>query len=156
MLSQNYFKILVLLLFLLSQVHTAFAQMVQKKCGYSIFRVNIFDGKNDSLRSFELYGKTASGEENLLYRTRKGSYFFTNCRETITKQKLILFQEIQGLDDKPEDTYGVLDANTLKMMVNPNDWPNGNQKQIKKLLGYQPPFVHGYTGGFFCCFKKNY
>lgn len=137
------------LLFLFFQPQAVFAKTIQKKCGENIFLVHISYGANDSLRKIGFYVKAKSGQKKLLYTTKKGSYFFVTCIKSSKNQDFILFQEIKGLNASPEDIYGIFEPNTLAMIINPSDWPNGNQRQVKKLVGYQPPFVNGYDGGFF-------
>lgn len=125
-------------------------------CGDTSLRVEILDRKNDALRRFQLYGKKENEPEILLYVTKKGSYFFVRCIKDKQKKTLVLFQEVEGLDIGPEDTFGIFDTKTNKMLIEPKDWPMGNQKQIEKLLGRPPPFVNGRSGGFFCCFNGDY
>ncbi|MDR3504114.1 MAG: hypothetical protein P4L79_16215 [Legionella sp.] len=126
------------------------------KCGDMFLRIAISEGKNNTLRQFRLYGKKEEGAENLLYATKKGSYFFVRCIKNKEKKPLVLFQEIYGLDAGPEDTFGAFDVETNNMLINPRDWPIGNQELIEKLLGRAPPFVNGRSGGFFCCFNGDY
>ncbi|CAM4457044.1 MAG: hypothetical protein LEGION0403_FIIPPAGN_02785 [Legionella sp.] len=126
------------------------------KCGDMFLRIGISEGKNNTLRQFQLYGKKAEGAESLLYTTKKGSYFFVRCIKNKEKSPLVLFQEIEGVNACPEDTFGAFDVKTNTMLVNPIDWPIGNQGQIEKLLGRAPPFVNGRSGGFFCCFNEDY
>jgi hypothetical protein len=127
-----------------------------EKCGDTFLRIAISEKENNTIRQFQLYGKKEGALESLLYTTKKGSYFFVRCIQSKEKTPLILFQEIEGLDAGPKDIFGDFDAKTNDMLINPLDWPTGNQAQIEKLLGRTPPFVEGRSGGFFCCFNGDY
>lgn len=127
-----------------------------ERCGDTELRIQILDKKSRALRQFLLYGKKRSEPEVLLHTTGTGGYFFVRCIKSKEKKPLILFQEIERLETGPEDIFGVLDATTHKMLVNPKDWPDGNEAHVEKLLGRRPPFLNGLSGGYFCCFIGDY
>lgn len=152
---KNFFIKFIFFSFLLALSFFSHSKIIGN-CGVMSLRIAISEGKNNTLRQFRLYGKKEGEPESLLYATQKGSYFFVRCIKNKEKKSLVLFQEIEGLDAGPEDTFGVFDVENNNMLINPRDWPMGNQGQIEKLLGRIPPFVNGRSGGFFCCFNGDY
>lgn len=154
MLGNFFIKVIVLIT--LSEWALLSCAETTQRCGETLFRIEIRNKENNASRQFLLYGTKGTEPEALLHTTESGGYFFVRCIKSKEKKPLILFQEIERLDTGPEDTYGIFDATTQKMLINPKDWPDGNEEYVEKLLGRRPPFLNGESGGYFCCFNGDY
>ncbi len=134
---------------------TSEALVIEKKCGQYVFRVKITHVNDLDERQYKLYSQVIGGAKKLFYQTEPGMNLSAACIQNNKKQYLMLFQENCGGNGCPEDIFGVYDPNEKKMLIKPADWPKGNTKEIKKIIGYQFNFLDE-DKYFFCCGRQIY
>lgn len=131
------------------------ASVYESKCGNDIFQVKIFNGLDLSEMRYELYYKLNKNESRLIYKSEQGVFFDIACMKNAKKYDILIFQEHCYGNGCPELIYGVFDISKKIMLIKPSDWPNGNYNQVKRLIGYNPPFLSNDKRTF-CCDVDQY
>jgi hypothetical protein len=150
MLLKNYFSqtnIILCILMLLPAV--VFATTV-KLCGETVFQVKTINNTDIYKSQYALYYKKIAGQWKLVYKSDTGVFFHAACIQDKSKNHLLIFQEYCFGNGCSELTYGIFDPHTDKLVIKPTDYPQGNYLQIKKIIGYPPPFLSDYKDSF-CC-----
>lgn len=151
----RYFNCCILFLLPLMLSKTAFGSVLEKKCGKHTYRVKIINGSDPFETHFKLYSQEEGRKKILFYKTEPGIELIAACIQNKNNQELMLLQEFCGGNGCPEDIYGIFDPNTKKMLIKPSDWPKGNRRQVKKIIGYSLPSLI-YDKRSFCCYKNQY
>jgi hypothetical protein len=149
MLSAKYFSVLVLLI-VVSIPQTALGVTVKKKCGDYIFFVKITNERDLFEQTYQLSYQPAGTKIKEFYKTKPGMLLNAICIEK-NNTPLLVFNELCWGSACNENIYGVFDPKMKKMLLVPDDWPNGNTEQLQKLLGFSPDFLDGDRSSFFCC-----
>ncbi len=150
MLYVKYFSRVMILICLVLINSIASASIIDKRCGKYTYRVKITKGLDAYETLFELYYKIGNQKPVLFYRAESMFNLIASCIQNADKDYLFLFKESHGGNSVPEDIYGVFDPNTKKMLIKPTDWPQGNGKQVRKILGYSLPSM-AFDKRTFCC-----
>lgn len=132
------------------------ATVIKQVCGNYRFEVKILKGEDVFEREFELFSIDKSAIKIRFFKTRIGTELSAKCVTSERGRVLMLFQLLCGGNGCPEDIYGIFDPKEKKLLVDPYDWPKGNEKKVWELIGYPPPYVTRDNGEFFCCFERQY
>ncbi len=127
------------------------ANEVKTGCGNYEYKVKIYNGTDFYEKKFELSYRRKDGESKIFYSTKPGIGLDAACIQNTKNQYLMIFQIFCGGNACKEDMYGVFSPDSQKMIVKPNDWAIGNSNEVKKVLGYTPPFYKEGSKTFFCC-----
>lgn len=151
-LLKKFFSLGTLLIIIFLMSNTASAIIAEKKCGDFLFRVKIINEKDIGDIQHFLYYQEVGQKKKLFYKTEPGVTLSTACIQNNKKEYLMLFNVYYGGNVAPEDIYGIYDPVAKKMLIKPEDWPNGNSKQVEKILGFEPIFFYeDKNEDFFCC-----
>ena len=134
--------------------NSAFSSIVEEKCGEHLYIVQIINDKDVFETSYNLFYKKKGQKKILFYKSESGIHLLAACVQNKSKENLMLFQEFCGGNGCPEDMYGLFNPQTKKILLNPSDYPKGNQKQADRILGYSTPFLVDDKRSF-CCKRKR-
>lgn len=148
----KYFNSFLLLITLSSNT---VGSIVQRECGGYIYMVQIMSDGDEFETAYNLFYQKKGQKKILFYKSESGIELLTACVQDKNKQYIMLFQEFCGGNGCPEDMYGLFNPQTKKMLIKPSDYPEGNQFQVDKILGYTLPSLV-YDKRSFCCDKNQY
>lgn len=101
-----------------------------------------------------LYSQIKGQKNILFYKTTPGMLLDAACVQNEEKKFLMLFNEQCSGNACVEDIYGIYDPENDKIILNPEDWPDGNSDKVEELLGNHPPILDLEDEGVFCCSKE--
>ena len=147
---------LVLSLLLVLSYHNAFSTVINRdrNCGKYIFNVEILTGSDEFEQKYRLYYQEKGKNKIFFYETKSAAYIIAACVQNNHHDYLMFFQEFCGGNGCPEDMYGVFDPYSKKILLNPTDWPKGNNSQLEKILGYDLPSLDEDKRAF-CCLQDS-
>ncbi len=160
---------------LLTATQTALASSIEKKCGDTIFQITI-ENSDDVSNKFNFFYKINSKDKKLFYSPAADSISVA-CIQNKAKQDLLLIEEFcSGSVCSDDGVYTVFDPTNKKMLIkfsSPSfnncdevddlgrcisdtlrEHEQKNHVQVKKLIGYKPPYLPNNKDTF-CCSKSQ-
>lgn len=154
----KFFKYSILFAYSVSYSNTVPNYEIEKKCGDYFIKVVVKNPLVVDEQQYELYFRYKDKNSRLIYKNKKVFSMDVACVHNTRKHYMVLYQNNYGGNVGPEDNYGIFDLNSQKMLIDPKDWPKGNENKIQQILGYAPP-VSGRDKdikSFFCCDLVRY
>lgn len=154
MLFVEYFKIISLVLLMIISSLSFSLTVIKSKCGDYVYRVDRPDNQDSDSNKFQLYSIKNNLKPNKFYTSNHVGFIITACIQNNKGKYLFLFQELSGGNTPPEVINGIFDPELNQILMNPNDWPKGNDDEVKELLGYELPSMT-FDNRTFCCSKEQ-
>jgi len=108
-------------------------------CGSAAVEVVGIPDRDGGYEKVTITAKTPTKETRLEFegRTLRGEYFHATCLEGKNEHKYIVFQNYCGGSAcRDLDNYGIIDSETLKVLLLPDDT---NRTKAAQILGIDPP-----------------
>ncbi len=129
------------------------------QCGNSTFEVTLENRGSTLENRYELRASSAvaGADRKLLYVSNEGGWFYAQCLPSAAAggRSLLLFQAFCGGSACVEDRYGVVDADTLKLLLRPPKGNVGNAKAAAKVIGRKDVPYLPEDPKAFCCDQKQ-
>lgn len=131
-------------------------QNFSETCGNSRFEISMQSGTHPLENRFELKGFSLNNqkEKRTVYVSDVGGWFYAACLSTKDKRPMLVFQEFCGGSACVEDKYGVVEPNTMKIVLTPSKKNVGNSAAASKILGKRIPHLPNEKSAF-CCRTNN-
>lgn len=151
----KYFKVFSLFILTNLVFSDAMALVLKKQCGEFVYSVKITHALKLYEARYTLFYQKTKGKKKIFYKTVSGMNLDAFCAQDTKGKYLMLFQEACTGNACVENIYGVYDPQKNKFLLKPADWPEGNTKQVDRVLGYHHPVLdlEDEDKYIFCCSK---
>ena len=126
------------------------AQAFSATCGAADFRVEATHGEHPLHNVYRLEGGPRGANAKLLYTADVGGWFHAACIKDGRGRPRLLFQSSCGGSACVEDKFGIVDPDTLAVLLRPGSANRGNIRRADALLERKTPWIAN-DGSAFCC-----
>jgi hypothetical protein len=121
-----------------------------RQCGEYKYIITVDNPEHFYGNVIRHYFQKKAEKRILFYQTEEDMLVDASCINGKNNSVLFIFQEQCSGNACPENIYGLFDPKKNIILLNPNNWPKGNDEEVIKIVGFEPALFHDENDSF-CC-----
>ena len=145
-------KIILCFIFPLFSVYSKTLQF-HTSCGEYLFSIIINNVEQYDEKTIKFFSKKPHEVNKQFYQT-VDMHVTAACTKAKNGKDFFIFKENCSGSACIESIYGLYDPQREQFLLVPKDWPQGNEDQVKNILGKKPKELAFDINNDFCCVSQ--